>query len=320
MEFGVDVNLYGIRANIAYYRENLKDAFSTSKQVIPFHWTRHKDLNIVTKPEYINGEIVYDDGKIAESYQDSIFISYDSPSNGNRIKKWGVEYTLDFGMIPAIRTSLIATGAYRYEKRTDQSPLMRDKSTTSYAYAGIYAGTDNGVDNGRTAQRFNTNFQIITHIPKLRFIISLTTQCVWVDNSKRTFSYNGKNMIYMKDEAGNIVPGNPNKDSQHNKYINPTHYMDLAGNVYEFTDAHAKMPEFQNLILSSKPKFLLQDNLDPYFMMNLHLTKEIGKKTTFSFYVNNLTNSSPKRYFRSTGQHQKMNSDISFGAELKLKF
>ncbi len=319
-EFGVDVNLFGIRASMVYYRENLKDAFSTSKQVIPFHWTRFKNLDIVTKPEYINGEIVYDGGKTVESYQDSIFISYDSPSNGNRIKKWGIEYTLDFGMIPAIRTSLIANGAYRYEKRTDQSPLMRDKSTTYYDYAGIYAGTDNGVDNGRIAQRFNTNLQIITHIPKLRFIVSLTMQCVWVDNSKRTFSYNGKNMIYMKDEAGNIVPGNPNKDSQHYKYINPTHYMDLAGNIREFTDEHAKMPEFQNLILSSKPKYLLQDNLDPYFMMNLHLTKEIGKHTTFSFYVNNLTNSSPKRYYRSTGQYQRMNSDISFGAELKLKF
>lgn len=56
MEFGVDVNLYGIRANIAYYRENLKDAFSTSKQVIPFHWTRHKDLNFVTKPETSTGK------------------------------------------------------------------------------------------------------------------------------------------------------------------------------------------------------------------------------------------------------------------------
>ena len=319
-EFGIDVHFFGIIGNIVYYHENLKDAFSISKQVIPFYWTRYKDLQVITKPQYINGQIVYDGDKTVESFQDSIFISYDRPSNGNRIKKWGIEYSLDFGMIADLHTSLIANGAYRYEKRTDQSPLMRDKSTTSYAYTGIYAGTDNGVDNGRITQRFNTNLQIITHIPKLRFIVSLTTQCVWIDKNQRTFNYNGKNMVYMKDHNGHIISGNPGKDSQHYKYINPTHYMDLKGNIYTFTDQHAKQPEFQNLILSSKPKYLLQDKLFPYFMANLHLTKEIGKNTTFSFYVNNLTNSSPKRYYRSTGQYQKMNADINFGAEVKLKF
>lgn len=88
-EFGIDVHFFGIIGNIVYYHENLKDAFSISKQVIPFYWTRYKDLQEITKPQYINGQIVYDGDKTVESFQDSIFISYDRPSNGNRIKKWG---------------------------------------------------------------------------------------------------------------------------------------------------------------------------------------------------------------------------------------
>ena len=321
LEIGMDIKNKLVTASFAYFQEKLTDAFSVERIVKPFYYTRHQDLNIaVNDIAYVDGKVIYD-GQERASSQDSIFISYSRPGNGNRINKWGLEYVLDFGMIESLRTSLIVDGAYMHQKSTDQSLQMFDRSTMARKYTAIFAGTSgNGADNGRIAQRFNSNFKFITHIPEIRFVVSLTAQCVWFDQVQRTYSYNGKNLVYMKDDNGNIVPGKPENDGEHLKYLDPLQYMDIKGNIYDFASANHSDPEIQNLVSNSRPRYLMKDKLDPYFMLNLRLSKEIGRSSSFSFYANNLTSSNPKRYYQSIGQYQKMNPDIYFGAELKFKF
>ena len=55
-------------------------------------------------------------------------------------------------------------------------------------------------------------------------------------------------------------------------------------------------------------------------MANLRVTKEIGRIAQISFYANNFTNSHPKMLLKSTGTYKRVNTDIYFGAELKLRF
>ena len=64
----------------------------------------------------------------------------------------------------------------------------------------------------------------------------------------------------------------------------------------------------------------VENSFKPYFMANLRVTKEIGRIAQISFYANNFTNSHPKMLLKSTGTYKRVNTDIYFGAELKLKF
>lgn len=55
-------------------------------------------------------------------------------------------------------------------------------------------------------------------------------------------------------------------------------------------------------------------------MANIRITKEIGNIAQISFYANNFTNSRPKMKLQSTGSYRMVNTEMYFGAELKLKF
>ncbi|MEG1586203.1 MAG: hypothetical protein RR346_04955, partial [Bacteroidales bacterium] len=65
---------------------------------------------------------------------------------------------------------------------------------------------------------------------------------------------------------------------------------------------------------------LLCDDPKPYGMINLRLSKEFGKIARFSFFVNNLTNSVPKRYYRSTSLYRRVNTEIYCGADINFSF
>lgn len=322
-EAGVDLKFLGVLANIAYFKEKLTDGFNFRREVNPFYYKTYDRITVATQPQFVDGQVIYD-GQALGYAIDSSFASYSRPSNGVTIDKWGLEYSFNFGTIQTLRTSVIADGAYFHMKRLEnelQDYYQNTKvSGKYYPYAGIYAGNGSSVANGSISQRLNTTIRFVTHIPSLRFVVSLTAQCVWIDKTRDICEYEGRNLVYMKDEAGNIIEGEPRNDVTNNKYVNPVAYYDVQGNRHEFTKADALRPEFQKMILASNISSFLEDSLDPYFMCNLRLTKEIGKTTTFSFYANNFTNSRPRRYFRSMNMYQKMNPAIYFGAELKFRF
>lgn len=322
-EAGIDVKFLGVLANLAYFREKLTDGFNFRREAEPFYYKTYDRITVATRPEFVDGQVMYD-GKALGYTVDSTFASYSRPSNGVSIDKWGIEYSFNFGTIQSLKTSIIADGAYFHVKRLENELQTYYQNTKVngkyYPYVGIYAGAGNNVPNGSISQRVNTSLRLVTHIPNLRFVVSLTAQCVWMDKTRDICEYEGRNLVYMKDDAGNIIKGDPQDDVTHNKYMSPVAYYDIQGIRHEFTEADALRPEFQKMIVAAKINSFQEDKLDPYFMCNLRLTKEIGKTTTFSFYANNFTNSRPKRHFRSNNVYQKMNPPIYFGAELKFKF
>lgn len=321
-EVGLDFKVLGINGNIAYFNEKMTDGYSFESKGMPYRFRRyHYDTNM-DLPEYVNGEVTVNGRPVGYDNLQS-FLCYKVPGNSISVDKWGFEYSLDFGKIPAIQTSVIVDGAYFYQKRLEETLQMNYESQEvngePYPYLGIYAGLGNN-PNGQIATRLNTNVRLVTHIPQLKMVFTVTGQCVWMSTKRNIWEYKGKNLVYMKDENGRIVEGDVTKDSKYLKYVNPLAYMDVNGEVHPFTQDLAEDPIFSRMVESFKARAFWEDKCDPYFMLNLQLTKEIGKIASLSFYANNLTNSKPKQYYRSTGSYNRLNSDIFFGVELGLKF
>lgn len=322
IEVGLDFKLFGINGSVAYFNEKMTNGYNLSKSGMPYQFRRYNYDTNMDRPEYVNGEVVVNGQPVGYDNLRS-FVNYRSPGNGIIMDKWGFEYSLDFGKIPVIQTSVIVNGAYFYQKRVEDDLQMsyetQEVNGEPYPYLGIFAGPANTA-NGQIATRLNTNVRLVTHIPQLKMIFTITGQCVWKSTKQNVWEYKGKNLVYMKDEEGHIVEGDITKDSKYVKYVNPLAYMDVNGEIHPFTQSEAEDPVFQRMIKSSKASYFLKDNIDPYFMLNLQLTKEIGRFASLSFYANNLTNARPKQRARSTGTTSRLNSDIFFGVELGLKF
>lgn len=322
LEVGLDFKFLGINGNLAYFNEKMTDGYNFEGRGTPYQFRRyHYDTNM-DLPEYVNGEVTVNGQPVGYDNLNT-FTHYRIPGNGISVNKWGFEYSLDFGKIPAIQTSVIVDGAYFYQKRLEEGLQMRYESQEvngePYPYLGIYAGAGNN-PNGQIATRLNTNIRLVTHIPQLRMVFTITGQCVWMSTKRNIWEYDGKNLVYMKDEDGRIVEGDVTRDSKYLKYVNPLAYMDVNGEIHPFTQHEAEDPVFQRMVRSFRARYFLEDRCDPYFMLNLQLTKEIGKIASLSFYANNFTNARPKQFYRSTGSYNRLNSDIFFGVELGLKF
>ena len=321
-EIGVDFKVLNVNASLAYFKEKLTNGYNQAGYAVPYQYREYNYSSSLTNPEYVNGEVV-ENGTPVGYRTLQTFGVFQRPDNGITTDKWGIEYSLDFGKIDVIKTSILVDGAFFHTKSFDNSLKMSYESryinNEPYPYVGLYVG-GNTVGNGNLYQRLNTNLRLVTHIPQLRLVFTLGVQCVWMDKSKALSKYQGQCLAYMKDDDGNIVEGNVEKDKTYNKYINPVAYMDRDGAIHPFTETEANDPVFQHMIKSGKSTYFVEDSLDPYFMLNLRMTKEIGRFASLSFYANNFTNAKPWRYYNSSGSDFRVNSDISFGAEISLKF
>lgn len=219
------------------------------------------------------------------------FFSYNKPLNNSVNHSQGVEFELDFGRIEAIRTAFYMNGAYTYSGSSNKGEAFssRENTLTPGVYnIGVYE--PNLVTY--MGESFLTTFRAVHNIPKLGFVISLTAQVSWFD---KVWSK------YGDDEM----------------FIGYLSWKD--GQYYDFDPAKKDDPEFAYMFppLSSTRK--TAEKTQPYLMMNINISKEIGDWLTASFYVNNLLNSRPKyESKKSPGQYQELGIPIFFGFELKM--
>ncbi len=190
----------------------------------------------------------------------------------------------------------------------------------------MYKSSADFIAIGSGAERFSTNLNLVTNIPAIRMVVSLITQVIWINNTKNTYD---KDRIYKLDSEGKPVYGDfDNQNNTEILYRNPDFYMDLDGNVKPFSDYYTTTDEdlrrrLALLILSSDKSFyFLENGYRPRVMANIRITKEIGNYAALSFYANNFTNSRPlmKNIARPNAVGARMNTEIYFGAELKLTF
>lgn len=337
-EFGIDFNISGVKGSLTYFNEKLKDGITSNYSYITEDYTYYNtvtDLNAA--PIYENGKIMVKDGsgQYVElgSRTSREFKTLTRSDNRGRIDKWGIEYDFNFGRIKALKTSILVNGAYirtkdyssgvEYFYSKSQDPINPKEK---FPFVAVFDSQD-GMSMGLCRDRLSTSINLVTNIPSVRMVVSLTTQCVWMN---RMWNIYDEGKIYTLDANNNPVYGDyNNRKNMATMYRDPVAFMDMNGNMYDFksiyhttTDPDLKRRLLQMVSATNQTTFFLKTSYNPYFMANIRITKELGDMAGLSFYANNFTNSNPlmKDNARPTMTGLRMNTGIYFGAELRLTF
>ena len=167
----------------------------------------------------------------------------------------------------------------------------------------------------------DANITAITHIPQARIIITCRLEMSLLKHSRNLSEYNGKEYAFNVSESSNTAVGGSIYDGNSYTAIWPVAYMDLDGNIHEFTAANAANSEFSNLILKSANAYTFaRDGYGPYFSANISITKEIGNHVSLSFFANNFTNSRKEVKSLATGVGAIFTPDFYYGLTCRLKF
>ncbi|MFA5848605.1 MAG: TonB-dependent receptor [Bacteroidales bacterium] len=347
IEAGLDANLGGVAISLVYYNNKSRTPYITEYYHVPYAFKKSdENFTIPTNPEFrvdkLTGDVYVKNKDVAGSTEvliptsvsDTTFIQNGMQTNGEPSTNQGVELTIDFGKIEALRTSFRVDARYSYSKNVTerlQSSYTNIPHSTlptnagrSYEFVGYYLGstTNNITYNGSWKDGATANFTATTHIPEIRMTISLRVEATLYSQSQNLTYYNGKEWAYLLDENGNKVSGSVYNQKEYYSGVWPVAYMGLDQKVHPFTQAAlTQNPGLVYLVGSSNTVYsFARDGNGPYFMSNISITKEIGDLASFSFYVNNFTKSNP--YIRSWATDIKTAKNIGFayGATLRIKF
>lgn len=214
--------------------------------------------------------------------------SYKIPVNTKEIKRKGVEMSINTQRIKSIGTSFNLTGAWTLTETSDD---MNDIFINSQYYPGndeknigIYKS------NGFESENLTTTLRIIQHVPKLKFVASLAVQTQWIQKQKTIVN---------------------------NQY--PIGYVDTEGTEHYLTTEESYSDQYSYLIKSFDETYFMESERPVVWHMSLKLTKELKNDMSFSFYANNMFMNHPKYKNYKTGEIEKLNPSLFFGAELNFK-
>ncbi len=212
------------------------------------------------------------------------------PVNNQLSYKKGLEYSIDFGEIKKLYTSFYVDGAWlrtiRVYNAEDYAHLPSSQSATQLQYIGIYPAGES-----RVSERLNTNLRMITHIPQIRMILTTSFQMIWYD-------------MYYYPEYDEV----------------PLYLIDRNGDILSFEEKYSEDPiTYAKYIDNRSDTYYLVEKMDPLWVINLKLSKEITDKVKLSFYVNNFLNYRPMYMYSRSQSYLRRNESIYFGAELKIK-
>ncbi len=276
-----------IKADVTFFREIMDNGFSTGNNPV-FHEYRYYNAEYIKNPTSkpnIEDFKDFSDEKVAALYQRNL--------NDAGVYKTGIEYTINFGKIPAIYTSISLNGAwfrthYTFNELQYSKPgIMIDKRP--YPYVGVYDYNA----NARRRSQFNTNLNFDTHIPFLRMIFTTSIQNMWFENSKR--DYNSSM---------------------------PIAYIDNAGVWHKFTPDLAEDNIFKHLVDDHNEFYFLNDKTAMMTRVNLKLSKELGENIRLACYFNNILTYMPDytNYMGITIRNRNNQEKPYFGAEINIRF
>ncbi len=261
---------------------------------------------------------------------DRTFVKSTYQDNGAKADRAGAELTVDFPQIEPIFTQFRLDASYTWTRTVDESLAYYYQTgwshtgiaNRSYQYVGIYAngGNSTAVVNGKVTHNLDANLTAITHIPQARLIITCRLEASLLTRSRNLSRYNGGSYAFTVSADSKTATGGNINDGDSYTAIWPVAYMDLDGNVHEFTAAEAAQPEFQNLIIKSGNAYTFaQDGYPAYFSANLSITKEIGEHVSLSFFANNFTNSRPYVISMATGVGAIFTPSFYYGLSCRIK-
>lgn len=315
-EVGVNFALEKISGLFTFFNEKYKNEYSFTSRPVIMPYNLYSTPDNVDAVKYENGKVSYQQNGAwndAAVKNDTLFFNYRSPSNGIETTKKGIEYSLNFGQIPYIKTSLVVDGSWIYIKRRNTkefySPVSESYQGGNYPLMAV-----NPAGSGTISNRFNTNFRFITHIPKLSMVFSTTLQVIWRETYKNIYQDdNGNDLFYrMKDpfsSSGNEAT-----------FVNPLGFLDYNGAYTPWKVGMENDPMYRYMLqYYSHDNYFGVESLPITAILNFRLTKEFGKIFELSFMANNFLNIS-KSYKNTTSVGWRdLTIPMYFGAEVKIK-
>ena len=271
--------------------------------------------------------------------------------NGSKVKRYGIEWIIDFARIKPLRTQIRVDGKYYAYSGVDQTlfaynyggsvsnggsyPLMAYYKGGSSTSAGTVATA--GTSNGTESRQMNLNATITTHIPKIRLIVSMRVESTlyWYKRSLNRLS-DGEVRAYAIANREDSF-GVPYKESMRNTFvaIYPAYYStwDKPDELIPFAEKFAWARDndqqlFNNLsrmVVRTNYAYVLNPNtLSAWFSANLSVTKEIGDHVSVSFYANNFFNNMGRVKSSQTGLKSSLFGSsyipkFYYGLSLKIK-
>ena len=333
-ELGADVQWKGFKLSLVGFYNVTKDPYQLGTVYEPFSYNVMSLPSGYTMPEnpeveldHQNGRVVFrnpDGSTVAAQHKvtDQTFAASRRQENGADVHRYGVELTVDFPQIKPIGTTLRLDAAWNHSQFHSDIPVYYYQAgwshtslpNRSYQYVGIYAGSTT-VYNGRRTDNVDANLTAITHIPRVRLVVTVRLEAALLRNSQ-----------YMSDRAFKVegASNEPLEGSiyEENSYtaVYPTAYMDLDGQVHPWTEESARDPELSRLILRSGNIYTFaHDGYNPYFSANFSVTKEIGNHVSISFFANNFTNARQYVTSKATGVSAIFTPNFYYGITCRIK-
>ena len=305
-EIGLSWKTKRMNGFVTFFHENHTHEFGFDSQLHWAHYSRFTLPDGALSPALEGNKITYElDGVRHEATKEDLveYTSWGRPANNTNSRKFGIEYGLDLGTIAPIRTSVNINGAWFHIQRTRETTSTYSINK-NYAYAPTMPA-----GSGTVQDRLNSSFRFITHIPELKLIFTTTIQVVW---------YESQHSVYL-DENGK--PRTHDFVYQGRDYlaVDPLGYYDLNGNYTKWDASTMNSDSTLNLMVSRYYTYgFLTDTISPWALLNIRLTKEIGKSAQFSFTANNVTNTSRYHTNKNTNSKSQLYPNMYFGAELKI--
>lgn len=317
VEVGISGKIKQIIGSVNFFYENSKNEFGFASVPVIMPYRSYSVPDQLDGFFYRDGSVYYiQNGQefLADVKNESSFYTYSTPSNRYRTKKKGVEYSLNFGEIPFLKTSVVVDGAWLYIRRSSTDPTYKTISSSyqgeKYPYMAVMpAGMD-----GNISTRFNTNFRFITHIPKLKMVFSTTAQVVWRETYQRLCEDAAGNPLYhwAPDPEGNNIE---------KFFVNPLGFIDQTGAYTPWKDSFNDEYKYRLMLTQYLNKnYFSTEVYPPSVILNFRLTKEIGKWLELSFMANNFLKIKKVVKNETTSGYRELTIPMYFGAELKFKF
>jgi hypothetical protein len=280
LEAGIIFKIKDVKACITVFNEKLENGFGLNTNYLFLKYDQYLVENIPVNTK--------SDINVLDKVNVTIPVTYQKPVNNQETQKKGVEFTFDLGKIQSLYTSFTIDGAWLQTKHVYSTIPMHFQPTgaavTPILYYGVYPAGESKV-----SERLNTNLRMVTHVPKLRLILSSTLQTIWFDK-------------YYFTEYEDV----------------PMYLVFADGSKKAFTPDMRNNPEYARFVNVKSDSYYLQEVMPPLLQVNLRLSKEIRNNMKISFFVNNFINYRPEYELKRTGSFVRRNPTMYFGAELKV--
>lgn len=309
VEVGIDAKLPGgRRLSLLAYHDKTPNGFGPATEYVTyFHDTFEPGQGLDVKP---GQPTTIDFNNPATHYL--YFMTTGRVGNTNTTVNRGIEADFDLGKIKPLRTSVYLSGAWS-ETKTWSTDLNATTPREQLPAADRILGHTSvkiiypsGLDFSRY-RRFMTTLRLVTHIPELRMVASLTGQAIW-HNSNWSYTADKDPIGWIDGSlqqysiAPDMLGGYIGFDDAryHATAGTDQHYMSLDAMRLHYTDTE---PTEQSITWNTQAR----------------LTKELGRVGSLSFYVSNAFFYEPYLSSnKSSTLTQRNTGTFSFGAELSL--